>query len=84
MENGNAKGTTDGKSGLTEIPSPNVEVHVVPEASVTSLLCEAQTRLDAEMESTPCNQTEAARHAVKTALECLDARNKDRVSAAKG
>jgi hypothetical protein len=36
------------------------------------------------METTPCNQTRAAQHAVKTALEVLDARNKNRVAAAKG
>jgi hypothetical protein len=55
-----------------------------PMCSITSLLCEASRRLTAEMETTPCNQTRAAQHAVKTALEVLDARNKNRVAAAKG
>lgn len=78
MENGNGHATeTTEQSGLAETKWPNPP-------TLTDLLLAAHGMLDVEMETTPCNQTEAARHAVKSALECLDARNKDRVSAAKG
>lgn len=69
------------KSGLAEPPPPILDV---ADASVVSLLSEAIARLDAEMESAPCNQTDAARAYVKTALAVLDARDKDRANAMKG
>lgn len=80
MDGEHATETTE-KSGLVDAPPPILDV---ADASATSLLCEAHKRLTAEMETTPCNQTNAARHAVKAALEVLDARNQNRVAAAKG
>lgn len=81
MENGHVTETTE-KSRLAEVdPAKNA---VCSLDSLTTILCEAHKRLTAEMETTPCNQTRAAQYAVKTALEVLDARNKNRVAAAKG
>ena len=77
METEHAEKTAE-KSGLAEPP-----ILAVADASTTALLCVVQKRLEDEMESVSCNQTESAKRFVKAALEILEAWDKDRVSAAK-
>lgn len=71
------------ESGLTSGDTFRID-SALQQASPTNLLTAARQKLQREMESTPCHQTETVIYAVKTALQVLDARDKDRVEAEKG
>lgn len=83
MENEHANETAE-ESGLME-PEVCKELStlLLGDAPLMVLLLAANGKLDAEMATTPCHQTAAALYAVKSALEMLEARDKDRAIAAK-